>query len=153
MAKRLNFIGLMSVPRSVLATVGTKCPMFAFVNAGVSLSGVSAETLLDGVPLGIMLGLVAGKALGIYGSSWLLFRRGAAHLPAGATRRQFLGICTLCGIGFTMSLFIGTLAFELASYAAPVRLGVLAGSALSGIAGYLVLRMTSTTLVTARGTA
>ena len=63
------------------------------------------------------------------------------------------GTCMLAGIGFTMSLFIGTLAFELAAYAAPVRLGVLAGSALSGIGGYVVLRMTCTTLLTARGTA
>jgi NhaA family Na+:H+ antiporter len=116
-------------------------PMFAFVNAGVSLSGVSAETLVEGVPLGIMLGLVAGKALGIYGSSWLLFRRGAAHLPAGATRRQFLGICTLCGIGFTMSLFIGGLAFQGfdEEYATHLRLGVLGGSLIAGTLGTVIL--------------
>jgi NhaA family Na+:H+ antiporter len=104
--------------------------MFAFANAGVSLEGVSFETLLGGVPLGIALGLVAGKTLGIYGSGWLMFRLGAAQLPAGASRQQFLGICTLCGIGFTMSLFIGGLAFEgfPDDYATRLRLGVLGGS-------------------------
>jgi Na+:H+ antiporter, NhaA family len=116
-------------------------PMFAFANAGVSLAGVSWETLLGGVPLGIALGLVAGKMLGIYGSCWLLFRRGGAQLPAGANRRQFLGICALCGIGFTMSLFIGGLAFEgLADdYATRLRLGVIGGSLIAGTLGAGIL--------------
>jgi len=119
-------------------------PIFAFSNAGVSFAGVSWKTLAGPVPLGIALGLVVGKTLGVYGSSWLLFRRGVAHLPAGASRRQFLGISVLCGIGFTMSLFIGGLAFEdvAAEYAAPLRLGVLGGSLLAGLLGALIL-MTS----------
>jgi len=116
-------------------------PMFAFANAGVSLEGVSFETLVEGVPLGIALGLVVGKALGIYGSGWLLFRRGTAELPAGASRRQFFGICTLCGIGFTMSLFIGGLAFEGFDddYATRLRLGVLGGSLIAGTLGTALL--------------
>jgi len=116
-------------------------PMFAFTNAGVSLAGVSWKTLAGPVPLGIALGLVVGKTLGVYGSSWLLFRRGIARVPAGASRRQFLGISVLCGIGFTMSLFIGGLAFEdsAAEYAAPLRLGVLGGSLLAGLLGTLIL--------------
>jgi len=116
-------------------------PMFAFMNAGVSLAGVSFGTLLEGVPLGIALGLVLGKTLGIYGSSWLLFRRGIADLPAGASRRQFVGICTLCGIGFTMSLFIGGLAFEGFDddYATRLRLGVLGGSLIAGTLGTFIL--------------
>jgi NhaA family Na+:H+ antiporter len=120
-------------------------PMFAFTNAGVSLGGVSWEKLADPVPLGIALGLVVGKTLGVYGSSWLLFRRGITHLPADASRRQFLGVCVLCGIGFTMSLFIGALAFEdvAAEYAVPLRLGVLGGSLIAGIVGTLIL-VTST---------
>ena len=128
-------------------------PAFAFANAGVSFSGIAAADLFAGVPLGIALGLFLGKQLGAFGAAWLAIRAGWARMPDGADWPMLYGTCMLAGIGFTMSLFIGTLAFELASYAAPVRLGVLAGSALSGIAGYLVLRMTSTTLVTARGTA
>ena len=116
-------------------------PMFAFTNAGVSFAGVSWATLAEPVPLGIALGLVAGKTIGVYGASWLLFRRGVARMPAGATRRQFLGVSVLCGIGFTMSLFIGALAFEEVAeeYAAPLRLGVLGGSLIAGILGTLIL--------------
>ena len=116
-------------------------PMFAFANAGVSLEGVDFETLFEGVSLGIMLGLVAGKTIGIYGSCWLMFRLGVAQLPAGASRRQFLGICTLCGIGFTMSLFIGGLAFEGLGddYGTHLRLGVLGGSLIAGTLGTIIL--------------
>jgi NhaA family Na+:H+ antiporter len=128
-------------------------PAFAFANAGVSFSGITLADLFAGVPLGIALGLFLGKQLGAFGAAWLAIRAGWARMPEGADWPMLYGTCMLAGIGFTMSLFIGTLAFELAAYAAPVRLGVLAGSALSGIAGYLVLRMTCTTLLTARGTA
>ena len=116
-------------------------PMFAFTNAGVSLEGVSWKTLADPVPLGIALGLVVGKTIGVYGASWLVFRRGVGRMPAGATRRQFLGVSVLCGIGFTMSLFIGALAFEEVAeeYAAPLRLGVLGGSLIASILGTLIL--------------
>jgi len=115
-------------------------PMFAFANAGVNLDGVSLATLTQGVPLGIALGLVAGKAIGVFGASWLLIRLGSA-LPAGATWRQFFGVCVLCGIGFTMSLFIGGLAFagQGAAYETQVKLGVLLGSLAAGVLGAALL--------------
>jgi Na+:H+ antiporter, NhaA family len=116
-------------------------PMFAFVNAGVNLDGVSLATLAQGVPLGIALGLVAGKAIGVFGAAWLLIRFTASSLPAGATWRQFFGVCVLCGIGFTMSLFIGGLAFagQGAAYETQVKLGVLCGSLVAGVLGSLLL--------------
>ena len=112
-------------------------PMFAFVNAGVSLQGVSLATLAQGVPLGIALGLVLGKAGGVFGASWLLLRFPDVSLPAGASTRQFFGVCVLCGIGFTMSLFIGGLAFAGygAGYETQVKLGVLGGSLIAGLLG------------------
>lgn len=116
-------------------------PLFAFVNAGVDLNGVSLSTLADGVPLGIALGLVLGKAAGVFGASWLLITFTAANLPARANTRQFFGVCVLCGIGFTMSLFIGGLAFtgQDARYETEVKLGVLGGSLLAGVIGSLLL--------------
>jgi Na+:H+ antiporter, NhaA family len=116
-------------------------PMFAFANAGVALDGVSLGTLTQGVPLGIALGLVLGKALGVFGASWLLVRLTGASLPAGASTRQFFGVCVLCGIGFTMSLFIGGLAFEGqdAAYDTQVKLGVLGGSLLAALLGSALL--------------
>ena len=116
-------------------------PMFAFANAGVSLQGVTPATLLQTVPLGIAAGLLLGKAVGVFGASWLLIRLAGAKLPGGASWRQFFGVCLLCGVGFTMSLFIGGLAFQGqgADYETEVKLGVLFGSILSGIAGTLVL--------------
>jgi Na+:H+ antiporter, NhaA family len=116
-------------------------PMFAFANAGVSLQGVSWVTLMQGVPLGISLGLVAGKVVGVLGASWVLMRCGHAALPNGASWRQFVGVCVLCGIGFTMSLFIGSLAFEgqAAGYEEQVKLGVLSGSLVAAVLGVSVL--------------
>ena len=116
-------------------------PMFAFVNAGVNLAGVSLATLAQGVPLGIALGLVAGKAIGVFGASWLLIRFTGTALPAGAPWRQFVGVCVLCGIGFTMSLFIGGLAFTGlgAGYETQVKLGVLCGSLVAGVLGVALL--------------
>ena len=116
-------------------------PMFAFANAGVSLQGVTLATLMQAVPLGITTGLLVGKAVGVFGASWLLVRFVGASLPTGASWLQFFGVCLLCGVGFTMSLFIGALAFEGqgADYETQVKLGVLCGSILSGIAGTLVL--------------
>jgi len=117
-------------------------PMFAFANAGVTLTGLSPMSLLEPIPLGIAAGLVIGKALGVFGTSWVMIRAGAASPPAGASTRQLFGVCVLCGIGFTMSLFIGALAFEgmHISYEAQLKLGVLAGSLIAGLAGTLILR-------------
>ena len=116
-------------------------PMFAFANAGVSLQGVSLATLARGIPLGIAAGLVVGKAVGVGGAAWLLMRLTRSDLPAGATPRQFFGVCVLCGIGFTMSLFIGGLGFAGLdpAYATEVKLGVLGGSLLSGLIGTALL--------------
>jgi Na+:H+ antiporter, NhaA family len=116
-------------------------PMFGFCNAGVSLAGTSLETLAQPVTLGIGLGLVLGKAIGVFGASWLAIRLGLAAMPAEAGHRQLLGVAMLCGIGFTMSLFIGSLAFagQGAEWEARVKLGVLAGSLVAGVAGTLIL--------------
>jgi NhaA family Na+:H+ antiporter len=116
-------------------------PMFAFANAGVNLQGVSLATLAQGVPLGIALGLVAGKAVGVFGAAWLLIRLTGASLPAEASMRQFFGVCVLCGIGFTMSLFIGGLAFAGLDpvYETEVKLGVLGGSLIAGVLGTVLL--------------
>jgi len=112
-------------------------PLFAFVNAGVSLAGITAGTLVQSIPLGIMAGLVLGKAAGVFTAAWLLVRFAGAERPARSSWVEFFGVCLLCGIGFTMSLFIGGLAFEgrAASYEMQVKLGVLCGSAVSGILG------------------
>ena len=116
-------------------------PMFAFVNAGVSLRGVSLSFLTQGVPLGIALGLVVGKAFGVFGASTLLMRGFGVELPKGATTRQFFGVCVLCGIGFTMSLFIGGLAFVGLDplLETEVKLGVLGGSLIAGLLGVALL--------------
>ncbi len=114
-------------------------PVFAFANAGVSLAGLSFASLLQPVPLGIALGLFVGKQIGVMGFSWVALRFGVGALPLGASWAQFYGVSLLTGIGFTMSLFIGTLAFEDVGYSADVRIGVLAGSLLSAVLGYLVL--------------
>lgn len=116
-------------------------PVFAFCNAGMSLAGVQLATLLQGIPLGIGLGLLLGKAVGVFGSLVLMVRLGLAARPAGASWLQCLGTAVLCGIGFTMSLFIGGLAFDGldAAYETQVKLGVLAGSLLSGLAGTAIL--------------
>ena len=115
-------------------------PVFAFANAGVSLAGVSLAQALQPIPLGIMLGLLLGKPIGILLATWLSVRAGLCRLPEGATWTHVLGIAMLGGIGFTMSLFIGTLAFPDPAYAVPIRIGVLGGSLLSASLGYAVLR-------------
>ncbi|HEY4370668.1 MAG TPA: Na+/H+ antiporter NhaA [Burkholderiales bacterium] len=117
-------------------------PIFAFANAGVSFAGMSFSSLLAPIPLGIAAGLFIGKALGIFGACWLLLRLTRAPLPEGAGWASLFGIALLGGIGFTMSLFIGNLAFPPGApeYGTQLRLGVIAGSILSGICGYLVLR-------------
>lgn len=116
-------------------------PMFAFTNAGVALQGVTVATLLQSVPLGIAAGLLLGKAVGVFGASWLLIRFAGARLPAQADWSQFFGVCLLCGVGFTMSLFIGALAFggQGPDHETQVKLGVLGGSLLSGVLGTVLL--------------
>ncbi len=122
-------------------------PIFAFANAGLSFEGLSLGALLSPVPLGIALGLFIGKQIGMFLPSFGLIRIGRAKLPEGVTWLGFYGACVLAGVGFTMSLFIGSLAFDdLAevsaldlSYAGQVRLGVLVGSVLSAITGSVLL--------------
>ncbi|RDI44601.1 Na+/H+ antiporter NhaA [Aquicella lusitana] len=115
-------------------------PLFALANAGFSFDELSWSSLLDKIVLGIMLGLFVGKQLGVFGFSWLLIRFRLARLPEKSTWAMLYGVSLLCGIGFTMSLFLGTLSFQKASYfLAEVRLGVALGSLLSGIFGALVL--------------
>jgi len=117
-------------------------PIFAFANAGVPLEGFSLGTLLNPVPLGIILGLFAGKQLGVFGFSWLAVRFGLARLPVGMTLRALYGVSCLCGIGFTMSLFIASLALEHGQdYFMLNRLGIIVGSLLSGLWGFTVLRL------------
>lgn len=119
-------------------------PIFGFANAGVSFAGIGPSALLDPVPLGITLGLFAGKQIGVFGFGWAAIRSDMADLPANASWLQFYGISLLCGIGFTMSLFIGLLAFPASQVLQDeTKIGVLAGSILSGLAGWLVLRFAS----------
>ena len=115
-------------------------PLFAFANAGVRLAGMTAAILLDPIQLGVALGLFFGKQLGVAGAIWLAVRCGLGALPEGADWRQMYGLALLTGIGFTMSLFIGTLAFPAEGYDVDVRTAVLLASLLSGVCGYLVLR-------------
>jgi len=115
-------------------------PIFAFANAGVALHNLSIEDLFGGIPLGVALGLFVGKQIGIMGFTWAAVRLGLARLPDGATWFQLYGVAVLGGIGFTMSLFIGTLAFTGPEQGAAVRLGVLAGSLMSALLGYAILR-------------
>lgn len=114
-------------------------PVFGFANAGVSLAGASMESLLAPLSLGIAAGLFFGKQIGIMASIVIATRTGIAHLPAGASWRQMYGVALLCGIGFTMSLFIGLLAFADAEHESMVKLAVLAGSLLSAFAGAAIL--------------
>jgi NhaA family Na+:H+ antiporter len=118
-------------------------PLFAFANAGVSLLGLSLAKLMEPVPLGIALGLLPGKTIGILGATWLAVWAGLAQKPAGATWAQIAGLAVLGGVGFTMSLFIGMLAFPDPAHAAQLRLGVLAGSLVSAVVGYLVLAVST----------
>jgi NhaA family Na+:H+ antiporter len=114
-------------------------PLFGFANAGVSFAGMSATALTEGVSLGIAAGLFIGKQLGVFGAVYASVRLGIARLPEGVGWTGLYGAGVLAGIGFTMSLFIGTLAWDTADYAAPLRIGVLGGSLLSGVVGYAIL--------------
>jgi NhaA family Na+:H+ antiporter len=117
-------------------------PLFAFANAGVSLTGVSWSFLLHPVPLGVLSGLFVGKQVGVLVTCWLGVRLGIARLPKHLNWMHVYGAAMLCGVGFTMSLFISSLAFENrnAELLFDERLGIIAGSLLSGLGGYLVLR-------------
>lgn len=115
-------------------------PLFAFANAGVSLAGITLQHIVAPIPMGIALGLFVGKPIGIYSFSRLAIGLRLAEKPEGSTWAQLFGVAMLGGIGFTMSLFIGMLAFVDAERAAEIRIGVLLGSLASAVAGYLFLR-------------
>lgn len=120
-------------------------PLFAFANAGLSLSGVTLESFTHHVPMGIAIGLLLGKTLGVFGLTWLAVKIGIAALPQGANWGQVLGVAILCGIGFTMSLFVGSLAFVpgASDYAGMDRMGILTGSILAALIGYVVTALAS----------
>lgn len=117
-------------------------PLFALANAGFSFSGLTLNQLTDGVTLGIIAGLVIGKELGVFGFSWILIKTGFASLPLKTSWLALYGVAIICGIGFTMSLFLGTLSFqnENSILLTEVRLGVIVGSIVSGLIGVTVLR-------------
>ncbi|MCY4226855.1 MAG: Na+/H+ antiporter NhaA [Gammaproteobacteria bacterium] len=115
-------------------------PVFAFANAGVRLIGLTADEIFGPVPFGIALGLFFGNQIGIMGVSFLIIKLKLCELPKSVTWLQLWGASALAGIGFTMSLFIGMLAFTDPSYQASLRIGVLSGSLVSGILGYAILR-------------
>jgi NhaA family Na+:H+ antiporter len=114
-------------------------PLFAFANAGVALTGLGLDTLLQPITLGVMAGLFLGKQAGVLGAVWLGVRSGLGRLPAGASWLSLYGVSLLCGIGFTISLFISALAFPGAGAQDAAKLGVLVGSLVSGLGGWLVL--------------
>ena len=118
-------------------------PVFAFANAGVVLTGLSLSDLFAPLPLGIALGLVLGKQIGVFGLTWALVKLGFARMPHGATWLQIYGVACLAGIGFTMSLFIGSLSFADPELMNEVRLGVLSGSIISGVLGFAALRFST----------
>ena len=114
-------------------------PIFAFANAGVVLTGISLSDLFAPLPMGIAMGLILGKQIGVFGATYVTVRMGFARLPQGVTWAHIYGLSCLAGIGFTMSLFIGGLSFSDAEMMNQVRLGVLSGSIISAILGYVVL--------------
>lgn len=119
-------------------------PLFGFANAGVNLSGISIDTLVSPLPLGIATGLFLGKQLGIFAAVWLAVKSGFAVRPRDARWPQIYGVAILCGIGFTMSLFIGGLAFVDPALVDEAKIGTLAGSLFAAIVGYIVLRCVRT---------
>ncbi len=118
-------------------------PLFAFANAGISLEGVSVEGLTSMLPLGIALGLFVGKPVGIFSFSWIAVKSGVAKLPEGINFKHIFAVSVLCGIGFTMSIFISSLAFGQANaqFDTYARLGILMGSTTAAIVGYILLRL------------
>ena len=118
-------------------------PLFALTNAGVYLGDLTFNTLLNPVPLGIIFGLFFGKQIGVFFTTFILIKTGFARLPSGVNWGQMYGISILTGVGFTMSLFIGTLAFEDNFYTNQMKIGVLVGSLLSAVFGYFLLNIKS----------
>lgn len=116
-------------------------PIFAFANSGINFAGMGLDSLMEPVPLGIAKGLFFGKQIGIFLACWLAIRLGFAQLPTGANWKQFYAICILCGIGFTMSLFIGSLSFNDPHHLVMMRVGVMAGSLASALVGCLLLHV------------
>ncbi len=116
-------------------------PLFGFANAGVSFAGVTPSVLTEPLTLGVAAGLVFGKLIGVFGAVFLLVKTGLTELPANASWSQTLGVSLLCGIGFTMSLFIGLLAFDDPALQDRVKFGILAGSLIAGFSGYMVLHL------------
>jgi NhaA family Na+:H+ antiporter len=115
-------------------------PIFGFANAGVHLGDFSLDIMFSGIPLGIALGLFIGKQIGVFGFSWIAVKMGLVKLPSDVDMRMIYGVSLLTGVGFTMSLFIGGLAFDDPDKIAMVKVGVLTGSVLSGLSGYALLR-------------
>ncbi len=124
-------------------------PIFALANAGISFAGLSSQQILSPIAVGIVIGLFIGKQMGVFITTWLAVKFRMAPMPNGASWPSIYGTALLAGIGFTISLFIGTLAFPeySSSEATSVRLGVMLGSLLSGILGYSILRLTNRTYV------
>jgi NhaA family Na+:H+ antiporter len=116
-------------------------PLFAFANAGVVLDGVGWHQLQDDVPIGIALGLFLGKQVGIFTISYIVIKLGIAKKPEGCTWLQFYAVCVMCGIGFTMSLFVGSLAYTDALLLTETKLGVMCGSLISGVVSYFLLSL------------
>ena len=117
-------------------------PVFAFCNAGINMTALTSEQLFHNVPVGIAAGLFIGKQLGVFGFCWLAIKLGITKLPTGLSMTSLYGAAVLCGIGFTMSLFIGSLAFEESGINRTFddRLGIIIGSVISGVLGYLILK-------------
>ena len=119
-------------------------PVFAFANAGINFTGITIDQVLHSVPIGVAIGLFIGKQIGIFGFCWLSIKLKITDLPTGMNWMALYGTAILCGIGFTMSLFIGSLAFEEAGIDLlfDERLGIMGGSLLSGLLGYAILHLT-----------
>ncbi len=133
---------LKSLEHNLHATVSfVVLPIFAFANAGISFSGIGLEKIVSPVPIGIILGLVVGKQLGVFGFCFIAIKLGFAKLPTNVNWTLLYGVSLLCGVGFTMSLFIGTLAFEQGNGSSLFndRLGIVIGSLVSGVLGYLII--------------
>jgi len=120
-------------------------PLFAFANVGISFEGITLESIFHPVPFGIAAGLFIGNQVGVFSFSWLAIKLGISKMPEAVGWVQLYGVALLCGIGFTMSLFVSSLAFEKAGpdFAVDGRLGILLGSLTSSIVGYTVLRFCS----------